>query len=544
MPINGKLDPPPREKNHVAVIADAAEAKVKAVETLAQKKTQALMRTIDRLNKENLELKRQSQDHRRSATFKKLETEMGKQDAIIMCLQHELKMMHGDSYVQKCVTEVLARGPPRIPTKTRQELIQENKKLHIKVKALNIKETTVAPPKEEKPREEEEDEREKILNTQKEKIDALQQENTSLKVELESQGKCLEQQDKQLLESQQKKGTKEFDRERAQFENKMHLLENEIRRLKETNENLKRQSESDATLVNALHKEKLNEMQRMKEIEDRHEENLEKQSIELNGKLDMTNKRHDEKVRVNEELTAKNKTMTALAEAAKKNEVDAQDRISQQQILNEQTRRQLQEEIDAERDEVRNLRTTNASIAKAHEDALTELREAHAKVERLDHCIGDLDRARDENEKEREALIAQMEGHKDCEDVRAECETLRKQYGGAQKKLKELEEQLTKQPVEDDVPAVADGAPRTCVSCRRNKLEVEQMQNKLAETKQDCERRLKEQPRSERLEKLEAEKQALEEENDTLNEKVKKLNKNKVMTQIYMKKSRIADDDD
>eukprot|EP00397_Hematodinium_sp_SG-2012_P068526 GEMP01111774.1.p1 GENE.GEMP01111774.1~~GEMP01111774.1.p1 ORF type:complete len:112 (+),score=15.54 GEMP01111774.1:238-573(+) len=92
-----------------------------------------------KLNKENLELKRQSQDHRRSATFKKLETEMGKQDAIIMCLQHELKMMHGDSYVQKCVTEVLARGPPRIPTKTRQELIQENKKLHIKVKYTHIR---------------------------------------------------------------------------------------------------------------------------------------------------------------------------------------------------------------------------------------------------------------------------------------------------------------------------------------------------------------------------------------------------------------------
>eukprot|EP00392_Amoebophrya_sp_AT5.2_P000314 g314.t1 len=102
---------------------------VLAVQKLAAQKTKALMRSIDLLKKENLELKRSSQDHKRTNAFRKLEAELGRQDAIIASLLKEKAAGGGGSSTseQAALESILSRldgsGPARVKVLGRQELM-------------------------------------------------------------------------------------------------------------------------------------------------------------------------------------------------------------------------------------------------------------------------------------------------------------------------------------------------------------------------------------------------------------------------------------
>jgi len=107
---------------------ETVSQKLQSFQALAQQKTRALMRSIDKLQRENEELKRSSQDHRRTAQFKKLEGELGKQDALISGLLSKLSACssQGSQFSKKqVVDEILSQGPARVKVATRQELLFE-----------------------------------------------------------------------------------------------------------------------------------------------------------------------------------------------------------------------------------------------------------------------------------------------------------------------------------------------------------------------------------------------------------------------------------
>ncbi|CAD7933504.1 unnamed protein product [Amoebophrya sp. A120] len=108
---------------------------VAAVQKLANSKVRALMTSVDKLKKENLELKKSSQEHKRTNVIKQLQEELGKQDAIIGGLLKKIAGDYSTNGEQKKLLDAVlkendqkARAPARVKILSRTELQFESER--------------------------------------------------------------------------------------------------------------------------------------------------------------------------------------------------------------------------------------------------------------------------------------------------------------------------------------------------------------------------------------------------------------------------------
>uniref|UniRef100_A0A0G4IG24 Uncharacterized protein n=1 Tax=Chromera velia CCMP2878 TaxID=1169474 RepID=A0A0G4IG24_9ALVE len=134
-----------RDSKHAPCSNAVIEEKLQTVQASYEKKVRSLMKSIDRLTKENERVKRESKDHRRTAAFKRMETELGLHDALLASFADAVDQLSRDlsslnslctqnvtGFVPKttlCARDVLEqfsrKGPPRIDFKSRMELSEE-----------------------------------------------------------------------------------------------------------------------------------------------------------------------------------------------------------------------------------------------------------------------------------------------------------------------------------------------------------------------------------------------------------------------------------
>jgi len=512
-----------------ALPPDDVKAKIQAVEALTQSKTRALMRSIDRLTKENLALKTQSQEHRRSETFKKLESEMGIQDVIIMALTGELSKVHGMPYVEEKINEILHRGAPRLVTKTRQELIHENAVLRQKVSALSKKEKEAEqsiPIVDEVVFKNHEDdvERDELQLLQKRKLDAKEKENTELMVELESYKKLLKHQEELIAQGQRgAHGKNDFQREMALYEGQIHNLKVQLTRKEEQLKDTKRLRETDSTTIEKMQQEKRHHANSIEELKVAHEGRLNDQAISLNQKLNAAIKAKEGMEEKVTRLQQRNKTINAESKALKEKEAESQLRYDEEVSLKMQTQTKLEAIIEESRKDVKRLEDQLIS----HEVEMKKIRDSNEELKAQKATSEDKIRQMEDEVKEERT---KMETEKKLmEEKQGRMETSKEHYAQLQKKFEHLEAAQLKEKdnmeaqlrdKDEELRKQKDSDDRSCPNCRKKDEDKKQMEINHEKQIADLEMRLKkgkdDDQLQEEIEELDEKLNGLEEEKEKL----------------------------
>jgi len=523
---------------------DDVKAKIQAVEALAQSKTRALMRSIDRLTKENLALKSQSQEHRRSETFKKIESEMGIQDVIIMALTGELSKIHGMSYVEEKINEVLHRGQPRLVSKSRQELIHENAVLRQRIVSLSKREKEEAGSTQNVPvivseavsgeAQEDENERDEILFIQKRKLDAVEKENTSLMVELESNKKLLKQQEDIIsLAQRSAQGKNDFQREVAQYEGQIHLLQNKLARKEEQHENTKRQIVEVGAAEKKLAQEKIEHLTLVEQLKAELQTKLDDQAIQLNKKLHDVIKSKEEKERQVDTLQQRNKKLNAESKVAKTQVEEAVTRLDEEISLKMQIQTKLEADLEKSH--------KNAQVLQDQLDRFDQ--EQSAKVKSYEDQMSILNESKEKELAAQKALLEEKirQIHVDMTAEKSHLEERekgsiripREEYAAMQKERENLEAQLRNK--DQELQKQKDSDDKSCPSCRIFRDEKQKMEAKHEKQMEELEARHKKRqadnPLEDELEQYREKVDELQYEIETLKAKLKGTGKNLELAQ-------------
>eukprot|EP01015_Nassula_variabilis_P000094 TRINITY_DN10039_c0_g1_i1.p2 TRINITY_DN10039_c0_g1~~TRINITY_DN10039_c0_g1_i1.p2 ORF type:complete len:200 (-),score=38.35 TRINITY_DN10039_c0_g1_i1:59-658(-) len=100
--------------------------KITALNKLHSDKIRALMNSIQLLKKENAQLKKGAQEHKRSDLISNLNKDISDQESIIEALR---RLVNNDEKVDAAIVETLNKGPPRYRAPSREELLSEIRKL-------------------------------------------------------------------------------------------------------------------------------------------------------------------------------------------------------------------------------------------------------------------------------------------------------------------------------------------------------------------------------------------------------------------------------
>eukprot|EP01017_Pseudomicrothorax_dubius_P003656 TRINITY_DN10569_c0_g1_i1.p1 TRINITY_DN10569_c0_g1~~TRINITY_DN10569_c0_g1_i1.p1 ORF type:complete len:429 (-),score=164.07 TRINITY_DN10569_c0_g1_i1:34-1263(-) len=123
------------ELSQYKVIESKADEKIKAANTIHEKSIRNLMTSINLLKKENAQLKKMSQEHKRSDLIKKLNDDIRDQEVIIDAIR---ELVGDEEKVNKKIVEAMSKGPPRMRVLSREELrIEINRLKGLKDKGNN-----------------------------------------------------------------------------------------------------------------------------------------------------------------------------------------------------------------------------------------------------------------------------------------------------------------------------------------------------------------------------------------------------------------------
>ncbi|KAF4673560.1 hypothetical protein FOL47_010469, partial [Perkinsus chesapeaki] len=113
---------PAHQLNKAAESAEGVDFEVSDMPlVVATEKVRILMRSIGKLQRENRNLRSEMDEHRRTRSFKKMQDDIGQQDVIIKALVARI----GVQQSKQIIADALDKGPPRVRSKSRQELFFE-----------------------------------------------------------------------------------------------------------------------------------------------------------------------------------------------------------------------------------------------------------------------------------------------------------------------------------------------------------------------------------------------------------------------------------
>lgn len=284
------------------VARDDAEQKLSAANALHATKVRSLMNSINKLQKENAQLKKDSLEHQRSKAFQRVQAELGHQDIMLNALkdvlvqQKTMEAMNeidepnlnerqkkaretGEKYFRQIIQNALERGPPRYRPKTREELKHElddkkealsNARTRLQKAREHARSVPVAwgeedpgsPKKGVSDGEEGGGEKEKLehaLAISQSKLDAVTRENDSFRIECKSLQRVVEKQTEELGRLQrgvlQRAGGGSDRDQIAIMEQKLQLKDGEVKRLREYKEQVEKTLDAKAKEALALGKE-------------------------------------------------------------------------------------------------------------------------------------------------------------------------------------------------------------------------------------------------------------------------------------------------
>lgn len=365
-------------------------------------------------------------------------------------------------------------------------------------------------------------------------------------------------------------------------------MESQCDRLRETNDNLKRQTVSDAETVKKLQKEKIAELEVLEEVKASHDAQMERRSIELNGKLLLSAKTLEQTKKLVEELQMKNKKLNAATNAANKTVDAVKGDIDKERTLNEEKTCALLNELDAERRLHRSSKEAAQSfetqvevqIARLHEDqaaaegalkdeqavatgALKDeqaavkcelaeqaaafsvlqgekdniarlLEESGRRLQDHEYRLAESGKKREENERQ---LAELRGGNEELESTamhrRNELEEARAKVNATLVKMDECQVEVAEKTKME--------AKGPCLACRKKDERIRNLEKEIEDMRIDYEKRLKCRPGSE-MESLEHEIMDLERENQELVSKLQKATRMHSMTQVLLAKTQAFED--
>lgn len=116
-------------------IGASESSKVRALQTMHEQKTRALMKSIDQLRKQVDTLKSQGKESRRTALIQSLRNQGKEQDLVVDVLKRELESATGKSSneIDEFIIKKTLGGPKRFRPKSREELSLEIRRLRVEL---------------------------------------------------------------------------------------------------------------------------------------------------------------------------------------------------------------------------------------------------------------------------------------------------------------------------------------------------------------------------------------------------------------------------